>query len=213
MATAAPSADAAEPPKKSRKKLIIILVVALAVLGLGGGGALFMLKKKHAAGEDDDGEAAPVKSAAPRDPKFKPTFVQLDLFTVNLADREIDRYAQVQMSLELKDEKSAEMIKSYMPIIRNNVLTVLSYKTSAELLERFGKQRLAREIRTEVARALNLAPPEVDEEELPPPANAAATGSAPAKAAEVQPRKRPRKLAPEEYSPVVGVHFSNFIIQ
>ncbi len=212
MATAPPT-DAAEPPKKGKKKLILILVAVLVVLGLAGGGALFLMKKKHAeAGEEEIDEQTTTKATA-RDPKAKPTFVALDLFTVNLADRDVDRYAQVQMSLELRDEKSAEVIKSYMPVIRNNVLTVLSYKTSGELLERHGKQRLSRELRSEVARALGLAPPEIDEEELPPPANAAAAPPTAPAAAEKAPRKRPRKLAPEEISPVIGVHFSNFIIQ
>ena len=209
MATAPPT-DASEPPKKGKKKLVLILVALLVVLGLAGGGALFLMKKNQAEADEDEGDGQPARTAAPRDPKFKPTFVQLDLFTVNLADRDIDRYAQVQMALELRDEKSAELIKSYMPVIRNNVLTVLSYKSSGELLERYGKQRLSRELRAEVARALGLAPPEIEEEELPPPQGAAAAAPVPT---EKTPRKRPRKLAPEEYSPVVGVHFSNFIIQ
>jgi flagellar FliL protein len=211
MATAPPT-DAAEPPKKGKKKLVLILVAVLVILGLAGGGALFLMKKNQAQADDEDLDGEPTRKAAPRDPKLKPSFVQLDLFTVNLADRDIDRYAQVQMALELRDEKSAELIKAYMPVIRNNVLTVLSYKTSAELLERYGKQRLSRELRTEVARALGLAPPDIEEEELPPPQGASGAAAAPAPA-EKTPRKRPRKLAPEEYSPVVGVHFSNFIIQ
>jgi flagellar FliL protein len=70
---------------------------------------------------------------------------------------------------------------------------VLSHKTSAELLEKDGKLKLSEEIRKEIARALGL---EFIEEDQP--------ASAP---------KRKAKPAPEEVSPVIGVHFSNFIIQ
>lgn len=210
MATAAPT-DAAPPAKKGKMKLIIILVVVVLLLGAAAVGGLLLLKKKQS-GDDPYAEEAdqarpPPAAAAARDPKVKPVFVALDLFTVNLADRETDRYLQVQMSLELRDEKSGEMVKNYMPIIRNNILTALSYKTSAQLLERHGKQRLSRELRTEVARALDLEPPDIDEEELPPAEGATA---APEKKDD---RKRRRRLRPEDYSPVVGVHFSNFIIQ
>lgn len=209
MATAAPT-DAAPPAKKGKMKLIIILAVVVLLLGAAAVGGLLLLKKKQAADDpyaEEADHSRPPPAAASRDPKVKPTFLALDLFTVNLADRETDRYLQVQMTLELRDEKSGDMVKNYMPIIRNNILTTLSYKTSAQLLERHGKQRLSRELRAEVARALDLEPPDIDEEELPPAEGATA---APEKKDD---RKRRRRLRPEDYSPVVGVHFSNFIIQ
>lgn len=197
MATAPPTdkPDAAAAPKKNRKKLFVIVGIAVVlVLGLAGGGTLFYMKKKAAAEAEAEGETegAPAK-AAKRDPKAKPAFVALDPFTVNLADREADRYAQIQITLELSEEKAGDMVKNFMPIIRNNILMVLSHKTSAELLEKDGKMKLSLEIRKEVAKALGMEPPD-DEAHSP--------------AAKGKP-KRP----PEEVSPVVGVHFSNFIIQ
>ena len=101
------------------------------------------------------------------------------------------------------------MIKGFMPIIRNNILMVLSHKTSAELLEKDGKVKLARDLRREVAKALGLEPLE---EDLPkPPKKAKAEAEAGAEEEEA-PRKK-RRPRPEEITPVVGVHFSNFIIQ
>ena len=201
MATATPTdkpeTDAA--PKKSKKKLFLILGVAVLVLGLAGGGAAFYSSKKKAAaeaeameeGESEGGSTAP--RAAKRDPKAKTAFVALDTFTVNLADRDADRYAQVQLSLELSDEGATQLIKNFMPVIRNNILLVLSHKMAAELLEKDGKIKLSEEIKVEVARALGMEPPETDSQ----------SGAA----------KRKRKVPAGELSPVVGVHFSNFIIQ
>jgi len=210
MATAPPTNAEDAAPKKGKKKLIIMIAAAVAVLGLGGGGTLFYMKKKAAAEEEAEAEVDDRQSkAAKRDGKVKPTFVALDMFTVNLADRDADRYAQIQLSLELSDEKSSEMIKSFMPIIRNNILMVLSHKTSAELLEKDGKVKLARDLRREVAKALGLEPLE---EDLPkPPKKAKAEAEAGAEEEEA-PRKK-RRPRPEEITPVVGVHFSNFIIQ
>lgn len=207
MATAPPT-DAA--PKKGKKKLVILIAAAVAVLGLGGGGTVFYLKKKAAAEEEVEAEAdAKPAKAAKRDGKAKPAFIALDLFTVNLADRDADRYAQIQLSLELSDEKSAELIKNFMPVIRNNMLMVMSHKTSAELLEKDGKVKLARDLRRETAKALGLEPLE---EDLPkPPKKPKAETPASAEEEEAPPKKR--RPRPEEMTPVIGVHFSNFIIQ
>jgi len=210
MATAPPiNADDATP-KKGKKKLVIIIAAAVAVLGLGGGGTLFYPKKKAAAEEEVEAEADDKHhKSSKRDGKVKPTFVSLDMFTVNLADRDADRYAQIQLSLELTDEKSADLIKNFMPVIRNNILMVLSHKTSTELLEKDGKMKLARDLRREIAKALGLEPLEEDLPKLPKKAEAATEGSTEEEGA---PRKK-RRPRPEEMTPVVGVHFSNFIIQ
>jgi flagellar FliL protein len=206
MSTAtAADAAAAAPKKNGKKKLLIIVGAAVLVLGLAGGGAVIYLKQKAAAeaeaAELEDAEDVPAahkKKVEKRDPKHAPTFVPLEPFTVNLADREAERYAQVSVSLELDDPKSADAIKVYMPVIRNNILMVLSHKTAAELLEREGKTRLAREIQVETARALGI---EVE----PDPVAAGDGEDKPA------PKKRPKAKA--EPLPVAAVHFSNFIIQ
>jgi flagellar FliL protein len=211
MSTAtATDAAVAAPKKNGRKKLLIIIGAALLVLGLAGGGAVVYLKKKAAAdaeaAEVEDGQAAPTlkKKAEKRDPKNAPTFVPLDPFTVNLADREAERYAQVSISLELDDPKTSEAIKVFMPVIRNNILMVLSHKTANELLEREGKTRLAREIQRETSRALGVEVPADD---------ADAVSAAPPKEGQGKPALRAKGKAKAEPLPVVAVHFSSFIIQ
>jgi flagellar FliL protein len=81
-----------------------------------------------------------------------------------------------------------------MPAIRNNVLMVLAHKTSEELLTREGKEKLAAEIRRESVRPMGI---ELDDED---------------EYADAPARTRRAKRRPV-YSPVVQVHFSNFIVQ
>jgi flagellar protein FliL len=211
MSTATAPEPVTAPPKKGKKKLLIMVGAAVLVLGLvGGGGATWYLKKKHAAEAEAEAEAeagpdGTGKPAAKRDPKAVPTFVPLDPFTVNLADREAERYAQVGLSLELKSAHAADQIKAYMPVIRNNILMVLAHKTAGELLERDGKTKLAAEIQSETSRALGYEP-----------VRAVVRAAAPADADEEDPKKKkakPPEPEPDEVSPVIGVHFSNFIIQ
>ncbi|BAL95018.1 flagellar basal body-associated FliL family protein [Rubrivivax gelatinosus] len=200
MATAAPAAAAATDavaPKKGKKKLLIIVGALVAVLAIGGGAAVFMMKKKAADTEETADEAAPAKAAAKHDPKAAPTFVPLDPFTVNLADRDAERYAQVGITLEVADAHMGDTIKAYMPAIRNNILMALADKTAAQLSDREGKAKFAEQVRRETSRAMGY---EVEE-----PSDEAAAAD------EDKPKKKKKKK--EEEMPISAVHFSNFIIQ
>jgi flagellar FliL protein len=201
MSTAAAAEVSA--PKKGKKKLLIIVGAVVALL-LAGGVAMMMMKKSAAAAEGEDGaeaeHSAPAKAAAKHDPKAVPTFAPLDPFTVNLADRDAERYAQVGITLELADPHGADQVKAYMPAIRNNILMALAEKTAAQLMNREGKAKLAEQIRRETSRAMGVEVEEPDE--------ADDEGDKP-KAA---PKKKKKKKA-EVALPITAVHFSNFIIQ
>jgi flagellar FliL protein len=199
MSTAAEAAPAPSPAK-GKKKLIILVAVALLVVAGGGVGAMVLLKKKpvDTEAEADAGadEHAPAKAAAKHDPKAVPVFVPLEPFTVNLADRDAERYAQVGITLEIADAHQGDQIKAYMPAIRNNILMAIADRTAAELLGRDGKAQLAEAVRRETSRALGA---EIEDE--------SAAAEKPAKTA-----KKKKKAAAPEW-PVKAVHFSNFIIQ
>ena len=218
MSTAATATDVpVAAPAKGKKKLIIIIAAVLAVVLIGGGaGAYFMMKKSAAAaeaaaaeGEDGAetaaGDHAPAKGGGKKDAAHLPVFVPLDPFTVNLADREAERYAQVGVTLEIEDAKTGDQIKAYMPAIRNNILMAIADRTAADLMGRDGKTKLAQRILRETSRALGYA---VEDEPTEEAAAAAEDEDTPAK----KPAKKKKKSASEPL-PVKAVHFSNFIIQ
>jgi len=202
MSNAAAAADA--PPPKS-KKMLVIIIAAVVVLALAGVGAMLMLKKKPAEGEEgEDAEPAkPARAAVKHDPKAVPTFVPLDTFVVNLADKESERYAQVGVTLEIADAKLGDQIKAFMPAIRHAVLMVLADKTAAQLIDRTGKEKLARQIQRETSRVLGA---EVDDEEEGDEAGEHAADKDPKKG-----KKKKRRAAVE--LPIHAVHFSSFIVQ
>lgn len=216
MSDDAAAAAAEAPPKKSKKKLIIIVAAALVLAG-GGGGFFFMKQKAAAAAaaaaaeEDDD---APVARAAHKDPKAKPTYVPLEAFVVNLADKETDKYAQIGITLQVDDTKVADDMKTYMPALRNGILMILAHKSSEELLQRDGKETLAQEIMIAAAHALGI---EVDEDEEAAHGKGSKKSAHAAEDEEEQPKKtkqkkkKKKKKAPP--NPITHVHFSNFIIQ
>lgn len=217
MSAAAADAAATAPAGGGKKKLIIIVAAALVLL-LGGGGAAFMLLKPKPHAEDgaegdghgapkakskakaEEAEARPAPRARTHDPKNPPVFVPLDPFTVNLADRDSERYAQIGVTLELDDPKIGEELKIYMPAIRNNILMVISGKTADKLATREGKEKLARQILHATVRPLGFPTIEEDDEE-----EVDAHG---------EPVKKKKKRRQQELIyPVVAVHFSTFIVQ
>ena len=112
-----------------------------------------------------------------------------------------NRFAQIGITLELEDAKTAEQVKLHLPTIRSGILMLVSQRTSAELLVREGKEKLAADIRREVSRPLGYSVP--TERERARAADAEQDGDAEDRPA----RKR------TERNPVLRVLFSNFIIQ
>jgi flagellar FliL protein len=155
------SAPAAAPvgEKPKSKMLLIIALIALIVLAAGAGA--FVLLKGDEQGED--AEASATQEKAKPKPKKKdaaaaPTFMPLDAVVVNLADPGTTRYAQVGLTLQLEDAKTADEVKKYMPAIRNGILMLISRRTADELLSAEGKAKLAEEILEMVQKTTDMEP-------------------------------------------------------
>lgn len=188
-----PPADDIALPTRGKKKLLILIAIALAVVLVLAGSAIWFLKHRAAAAAavDEDGQPLAQAAAQREKPHAPPIFVGLDPFVVNLADKDAERYAQIGITLELDDPKVADEMKVYMPAIRDAILMILAHKTSAELLERAGKEALAAEIMRESVRPMGIETgPALDRDGKPI-----------------------RPAPPPADNPVRRVLFSSFIIQ
>ena len=229
---AAPDAPAA----KAGKKKLVIIVAAVLVLVLGGGGAaVYVMKSKAAAkaaaeAEADGGEEAKKAEhggGGHADAAHPPTFLPLDPFVVNLADKDSDRYVQIGITLEVDNALFADQMKGYMPAIRNTILLIIAGKTSRDLLDRHGKVDLADEIQREAVRPMGIDIP------VPPKKMVAALEAGKGEQDEVaakdekaeqaektgkvekdddtdKPKTKKKAAVP---NPIHHVHFSSFIIQ
>lgn len=211
-AAAAPAAPAAEaqPPKGKKKLIIIIAAVAVLLLLVAGGGAFYLMKKKAAdeaaaAAEDGDTSAQVEKKAKKEhkkdDKHTPPIFVPLDPFIVNLADRDVDRFAQIGITLQTEDTHAGDQIKAYLPAIRNNILLLLSRKTSQDLAGADGKERLAAQVLRVAVQPMGI---ELEDEEA-----AAAEGGH----AAAGKKGKAKQFDSIDDSPIKAVQFSSFIIQ
>lgn len=109
-------------------KLIAILAVAL------------MIFSTSAAGESKEGGAAP--------------YAKLETLTVNLHG--LTQYLQVNISLKLADPKISESIKGWTPVIRHELVLLLSSQKGEELATLEGKKKVMASIRSSINKVLKL---------------------------------------------------------
>lgn len=191
-----PTADPVVKPKG--KKKLLVLIALLLLLGAGGGGAWFYFDRLK--GEDKEVESEETKlSKAPK------VYFPLDPMVINLADLGGDRFAQVGITFQIREEKSAEAIKKMLPTIRSAILITLSQKASDELLSKPGKEKLAFEILTEVGSVFGVKP-EAPKAEAPKP-----DASKPEEAKQEKVETVPPKN--QVLNPVIEVLFSSLIVQ
>lgn len=159
------SKDAAPPegeaPKK-KGKLMIVIAALVVVLAGGGAAAYFMMSKpdaakkaKHAGEEevaaaDADAEEEEEEDSHDENP---PVYEKLDQFTVNLVD---DYYLQTDIQLQVADVKVQTKIKAHMPEVRDVLIRLLSSKSSEDLAQQEGKDKLAKEIQKAVNDILHI---------------------------------------------------------
>lgn len=187
------AADGAAPPKKS-KKMLILIVAAVVLLGAIGGGAFMLMGKKQAPaeGEEEVAHEEPAHEAHTW-PKFDPTkppvFMPLEPFTVNLQPENGEQFLQVVASLRVIDAPVGEKVKSFMPQIRHEILSLLAGKKASEITTPDGREELATEMKDIMNEVLGWEPP---------------------------PKKKSKRKGAEdeeEAGPVVAVFFTQFIVQ
>ncbi len=76
----------------------------------------------------------------------KPIIYTFDPLTVNLIDREEDRVLQLQVNLEMMDEKSYEEVISKQAVVRDAVVQILAKKKYEDLASVQGKLYLKDDI-------------------------------------------------------------------
>ena len=85
----------------------------------------------------------------------KDLVVKMDAIVVNLLGP-TQQYIQVVMLLKLATPEVGERVKLYMPVIRHKMILLLTTKTSIQLEETAGKQKLVLESKGAVNKAIEL---------------------------------------------------------
>lgn len=142
----APEAAGADDPlilaKQKRKKLIIIVGGVVLLIAVSIGGTIFGLK--FFSGSD---HAAEGHEEAAEEVEKKPAiyYALTPAFIVNFQDKGRTRFLQADLSLLIRDEDVSEALDKHMPLIRNNLVLLLSGQSFETLQSAEGKEALRAE--------------------------------------------------------------------
>ena len=150
---AAPAGDAA-PAGSKNKKIILIAIIAVILLGGGGAAAAFFLSKKPAG-----------KEVAKAEKPVPPVFLALENFIVNLQTENGDKYLQVGITLQVRNDEQLNYYKENMPQLRSRVLLLLASKNAEDLLTSEGKLKLEDDLIKQVQMPYNNEDPTPKEAE------------------------------------------------
>ncbi|MBF8758335.1 flagellar basal body-associated protein FliL [Pseudomonas guariconensis] len=108
-----------DPATKGKLKLILLMVLALLLaVGLSVGATWFVMHKSESAPAVDPAQAN-VKAAAIYEP-LAPSFV------VNFNQNGRQRYMQVSITMQGRNQADLDALKVHMPVIRNNLVMMFS---------------------------------------------------------------------------------------
>jgi flagellar FliL protein len=138
----------AEKPKSKKMLFIIIGVVVLLIAAVGG---YMYMKSSEEARKIQEAEAKRPenilkKQLTERKQNAPPIYIPLEEMIVNLPGRGGEHYLQAKIVLRTNDSATEGKIKSFMPVIRDKIITVLSSRQMQELATVEGKVMMAREI-------------------------------------------------------------------
>ncbi|HKJ21855.1 MAG TPA: flagellar basal body-associated FliL family protein [Gammaproteobacteria bacterium] len=140
--------DEEQPQKRPAKKKSSVIKIALLVLGVlclvGGsiGGTLYFARAKPASGSVPAKTETTDKGNSDSQSQ-KPLYLALDPpFVVNFADKNQMRFLQVAIEVMAYDAKAIDAVKENMPVLRNNLVMLLSSQDADTLFSLAGKEKL-----------------------------------------------------------------------
>lgn len=137
----------------------LIVVVAISVgttMILTGGKSDSMAEdEEQMAATDEAGKDKKTKKKKKTGAKGEATYYNMEpAFVVNFADKTGLRYLQITMEVLVTDPLVIEEIKKHAPIIRNNIVLLLSSLTYDVISTREGKQKIRTDVLSEIQKVL-----------------------------------------------------------
>jgi len=156
-------ADEASPipaPPKSGPGVVTIAIVAfvMSLLAVIGGG--YVNAKLHPIPDFKMGKDGLITAVVPAPPPGKASgegesksalYYAIDPpLVVNFEDGSVVRFLQITMELMVHDQKAVDSVQRNLPMIRNNLLLLMSNRNYQSLMSREGKEKLRAEALAEV---------------------------------------------------------------
>jgi len=144
--TAPENAEGAPAPKKKGGGLIIPLLAVIVLAGAGAVAWLFFLRAPA-----DAATQVAAAETAHADPIY---FTLAENLVVNFRSPGGTRFLQVGIELMTYDKEGKHTLEKHAPVLRSNLILLLSDQSQETLLSREGKETLRAEALAEVQRAM-----------------------------------------------------------
>lgn len=131
-------------PKSNKMTTILLIVLIVLVLIVGGVGAWLYLSNDSESDTGGDASSGDTNTEKVLKPLHYLTMVPE--FVVNFGPGSKVRYLQVDLQVSTRDESVLTLINTYRPVLRNDILVLLSGQTYDQLRERSGKETLQKNI-------------------------------------------------------------------
>jgi flagellar FliL protein len=166
--------ETVKPPANKKKGVIKWILIAAGIVSLVavsvGTSMYFMSSMLHLkAGAQEDGHSADAKQKDGKG-KSKPPktalYYKIDPpFVVNFQGQTGNRFLQVTIELMTYDPDVVPVIEQHMPVIRNNLIFLLSNVNSDEISTLAGKEKLRADALAEIQKVLKdkIGKPGVEE--------------------------------------------------
>jgi len=148
----AEDAGAAAAGGGSPMKIIIIMIIGgVLLVAVSIGGVFFMMKSMGML--DGGGGNADAQKDISSEPAIY--FPLEPAFVVNFQDRGRTRFLQISMEISTRDSSMIDELTKHMPLIRNNILLILSNQKAESLHTVEGKEQIRTEALEELRRILS----------------------------------------------------------
>jgi flagellar FliL protein len=144
-----------EPTKSGKTKTIVIITVGvLLAVGLSVGATLYFTGAFS--GDESTAEAEQAKGTEAKSKEVKPAlYMALEpQFIVNFEDQSQASFLQIETQVMARDQAVLDALQQHMPVVRNNILLLLSGQKYEQVSTTQGKETLRGEIRKAINKVL-----------------------------------------------------------
>ena len=139
-----------EVPKSSKKMIIIIALGVILLIVLGGAAGFFMGVFDDETAQTESSESADGKSSAADEDSaanLELTYWPLEPpFVLNFEGKSKARYMQIGLEAAMNNEKTFAAVKKHLPVIRSEIVLLLSGQKYEEMVTPEGKEQLRAEL-------------------------------------------------------------------
>lgn len=147
------------PPKeekKSAKKLILIISIIVLLLGAAAGGYFFFMNKPADAEQKSEEQKQDKEEAANAEEVVEPEvyYDLVDPLMVNFPPGSSAKIIKISVSILIKGESDVEALKKHEPMIRNNLLMLISSVGADKAKSIEGKKELQAKMLSEIGNVM-----------------------------------------------------------